>query len=214
MHIYRLLFEKFGPQHWWPADTPFEVMVGAILTQFVSWKNVVQAIDQLKAAGLLSVTGIYAAETGQLEELIRCTRFYKQKAKKLKALCAHIVDKYAGELERFLALPKEILREELLSLYGIGPETADSIILYAANQPVFVVDSYTRRIFSRLGIFNPQISYQDMQRYFTAHLVEDVALFNEYHALIDHLGNGICLAKKPLCADCPLDTVCAKKIEN
>lgn len=202
------MYKHFGPRHWWPAETRFEVIVGAILTQFVSWKNVTIAIDNLKNSGLLSIEGICKAESEELEELIRSTRFYKQKAKKLKGFCKHVKDKYNGVLNEFLSKDMLELRNELLSLYGIGEETADSIILYAAEKPIFVVDAYTRRIYSRLGFFNEDISYREMQDFFMDNLKHDVQMFNEYHALIDGVGNNFCSNTKPKCNKCPLERVC------
>jgi endonuclease-3 related protein len=208
MQIFNIMYEKLGPQNWWPADSPFEVVIGAILTQFVSWRNVGKAILGLKEKNLLSVEGICGVETSKLEEIIISTRFYKQKAKKLKAFCQHVKDKHGGSLERLFNQQIIALREELLSLYGIGEETADSIILYAAEMPIFVVDAYTRRIFSRLGFFDEKISYSKMQRFFMDSLKHDVQLFNEYHALIDAVGNRYCSTKKPDCGRCPLAGVC------
>ena len=209
LEIYGLMYSHFGPRRWWPAEEPFEVIIGAILTQFVSWKNAAAAIDNLKRRGLLSIDGICAESGESLEELIKCTRFYKQKARKLKVFCMHLKERYGGKLD--LLFDKDIweLRRELLSLYGIGEETADSIILYAAEKPIFVVDAYTRRIFGRLGIFKEDITYGKMQMFFMEKLEPDVRLYNEYHALIDGVGNSYCSAKNPLCGGCPLNCICA-----
>ncbi len=204
MEIYYRMYRHFGPRGWWPAETPFEVIIGAVLTQFVSWRNVERAIANLKDSNMLSIDAICDVDTAVLEEHIRSTRFYKQKAKKLKVFCNHLKKNYGGRLEDFFKKPVEELRSELLSLYGIGEETADSIILYAAQKPVFVVDSYTRRIFSRLGFFSEDIKYGDMQNFFMDNLTHETALFNEYHALIDAAGNRYCSARKPDCPGCPL----------
>lgn len=211
MEIYGLMYAQLGPRHWWPAETKFEVVIGAILTQFVSWKNVTAAITNLKSRGLLCPDGICEVETGILEELIRCTRFYKQKAKKLKAFCCHVKYNFGGDLDSFLERELYTLRSDLLSLYGIGEETADSIILYAAQKPIFVVDAYTRRIFNRLGFFGENVSYKDMQEFFMDNLEHDTKLFNEYHALIVGVGNGFCFNKNPRCDKCPLCDVCGKR---
>jgi endonuclease-3 related protein len=202
------MYDANGSRHWWPAKTKFEVIVGAILTQFVSWKNVVSAIDNLKREDLLSIDGICGVENEQLEELIKCTRFYKQKARKLKEFCFHIRNFYSGSLENFFDKDIYSLRNELLSLYGIGEETADCIILYSAEKPIFVVDAYTRRVFLRLGYFNENISYRDMQRFFMDNLEHDTGFFNEYHAQIDGVGSHYCFSKKPDCIGCSLKSVC------
>lgn len=208
MHIYELMYAKTGPRHWWPAETRFEVVVGAILTQFVSWKNVETAIGNLKKRNLLSMDGICEVDPRELEELIRCTRFYKQKVRKLREFCTYARDNYGGSLDKFFDKDLYRLREELLSLYGIGEETADSIILYAAEKPIFVVDAYTRRIFNRLGFFDEDVSYRDMQKFFMDNLEHDVKLFNEYHAQIDGVGNRYCDSRKPKCGECPLGGMC------
>ncbi|MCR4434716.1 MAG: endonuclease III domain-containing protein [Clostridiales bacterium] len=214
LHIYNLMYEKAGPKNWWPADTSFEVAVGAILTQFVSWKNVVTAIDNLKAQQLLSVEGICEADDERLEELIRSTRFYKQKVRKLKSFCMLLREKYGSCPDRFFEQEMYALREELLKLYGIGEETADCIILYAAEKPIFVVDAYTRRIFNRLGFFEENIRYREMQEFFMGNLPHDTRLFNEFHAQIDGIGGHYCFSKKPDCMECPLGVLCKFKKSN
>jgi endonuclease-3 related protein len=212
LKICHALLNHFGPRNWWPAETKFEVIVGAILTQFVAWRNVEQAISALKQNNLLSPKAIYEAEDSIIEEMIRPTRFYKQKRERLKEFCGVLVKKYDGDLNRFLNQDVKSLRKELLSIKGIGPETADSIMLYAGEKPVFVVDAYTRRIFHRLGYFKPNIDYNSMQEFFVKHLPRDVELYNEYHALIDALGNKVC-KKVPVCKECPLTNSC-KFYEN
>lgn len=207
LKIYQTLLDHFGPRNWWPAETRFEVIVGAILTQFVAWRNVEQAISALKQKNLISPRALYEAEDRIIEELIRPTRFYKQKRERLKEFCEVLIKKYNGDLNRFFNQDLESLREELLDIKGIGPETADTIMLYAAEKPVFVVDAYTRRIFHRLGYFEPNIDYNSMQEFFIKHLPRDVELYNEYHALIDALGNKAC-RKTPVCKECPLTKSC------
>ncbi|MFZ5990118.1 MAG: endonuclease III domain-containing protein [Bacillota bacterium] len=213
MHIYDLMYGKVGPRNWWPADTRFEVIIGAILTQFVSWKNVTKAIENLKNEDLLSLEGICHVDTEWLEELIRCTRFYKQKARKLREFCLHVQNNYDGKIEKLFDKDIYELRKELLSLYGIGEETADCIILYAAEKPIFVVDSYTRRVFGRLGFFKEDVTYKEMQKFFMDNLQHDVRLFNEYHAQIDGIGSCYCDGKKPKCSECPLKSVCVNMID-
>lgn len=207
LEIYEALYKHFGPRNWWPAETRFEVVVGALLAQFVSWKNVQKAISNLKSKNMLNPTVILNAEDELVETLIKPTRFYKQKTRKLKEFCYVLKHKYKGSLDNLFRLDMSSLRKELLSIKGIGPETADSIMLYAAEKPVFVVDTYTKRIFQRLGYFESDIDYHSMQKFFAENLPEDVSLYNEYHALIDALGNGIC-KNKPLCIDCPLTRFC------
>ena len=206
--LYQLLFDRFGSRRWWPAETPFEVIVGAILTQNVAWKNVEKAIANLKGAGLLDPAALYAVSAGELEPLIRSTGYFRAKAKKLKAFVAHLHERYDGSLERMWTRPLAELRAELLAIYGIGPETADAILCYAGGYPVMVVDAYTRRVFCRLGLASPAASYGELQRLFMANLPPDARLFNEYHALIDALAHGVCLKRAPLCGRCPLAGVC------
>ncbi len=209
MDVYRRLSAHFGPRHWWPADTPFEVIVGAILTQQVAWRNVEQAIGNLKEAGHLSVDGILSLSEEKLGLLIRPTRYYNQKARRLREICRLIQDNFAGDVEAFLNQEAAALRAQLLAVRGIGKETADSIVLYAAGHPVFVVDQYTHRILQRLGLAHGRESYDDLQRLFTSNLPRDAALFNEYHALLVALGHHICLKARPRCEVCPLGDVCA-----
>jgi endonuclease-3 related protein len=208
MEIYNRLYSYFGPRHWWPADTPFEVIVGAILTQNVSWRSAAAAVTNIKEAGLLSPQELLSCPQQHLAFLVHPARYHNQKAKKLKAFCRVVVEEYGGDLDALLALEIERLRPYLLKIYGIGPETADTIILYAAEQPIFVIDAYTKRIFSRLGYCPEQINYQEMQQFFMTHLPPDVKLYNEYHAQIDALGHHICLKSKPRCMECPLADLC------
>jgi endonuclease-3 related protein len=202
--IYAGLSAFFGPQGWWPAETPFEVILGAILTQNTAWKNVAAAISNLRRHDLLIFENICRVYPQHLAVLIRSSGFYNQKAKKIKNFCNHVLTKWGGSLENFLALDLEPLRSELLSIRGIGPETADSIILYAAFKPSFVVDTYTYRIFSRHGWVEESIGYEDLREYFMGALDADLALFQEFHALIVRTGHLYC-RKKALCSGCPLN---------
>lgn len=204
LEIFQELLDHFGPRHWWPGETALEVIVGAILTQNVAWNNVEKAINNLKEEGLLSIGGLIKTRVEKLGNLIRPARYYNQKAARLKAFAELVNIKYEGDLEKLLSLSTPELRMELLALKGIGPETADSILLYAANRPIFVVDAYTKRIFQRLGYLEADVGYSVVQDFFTSNLPCETYLFNEYHALIVALGNRICLARRPLCQKCPL----------
>jgi endonuclease-3 related protein len=205
--IYELLYAAYGPQYWWPGDSEFEIIVGAILTQSAAWSNVERALANLAAAGALSPEGLAVLSEGELADLIRPSGYYNAKARKLKAF-VRLLDERAGrDLGRLLALPAAELRTLLLGTHGIGPETADSILLYAAGRPVFVIDAYTRRTFSRLGL-SPEIdSYASWQRQFSELLPPDAKIFNEYHALIVRHGKEVC-RKRPLCHACPLSVIC------
>ncbi len=204
--IFRQLFACFGPQHWWPGDTPFEVMVGAILTQSASWHNVELAIESLKQAGSLSPKALRQIPMADLAGHIHSSGYYNAKAKKLKAMVKWLGG-YEDDLERAFAGELDDKRNELLGIHGIGPETADSILLYAGGKPVFVIDAYTRRITERIGIAPQKDSYNAFQRLFTSNLEQDARLFNEYHALLVKLGKDVC-RKKPLCPVCCLREIC------
>jgi len=206
--IYERLFAVYGPQGWWPGDSPFEVIVGAILTQNTAWSNVERAIANLRAAGALTPAGLLALTTEETARLVRPAGYFNTKARKLRAVVEFLDQEYGGDLDRLFALDTATLRETLLSLYGIGPETADSILLYAAGRPVFVVDAYTRRIFSRLGLVPETVTYHDLQALFSDHLPSDVSLFNEYHALIVRHGKVRCTSRQPGCDSCPLSEGC------
>jgi len=201
--VFDTLFQAYGPQHWWPGETPFEVVIGAILTQNTSWTNVEKAINNLKQEELLTPTGIRDLETDELARLIRPSGYFNIKAKRLKAFITFLFDEFDGDLERMSSLDLKRLRHLLLEVKGIGPETADSILLYAGNYPVFVVDAYTRRIFSRLGILLEEHTYHQVQYFFMQNLERDVKLFNEYHALIVNHAKEHCRTK-PICTGCPL----------
>ncbi|HOO56863.1 MAG TPA: endonuclease III domain-containing protein [bacterium] len=203
MAMYRSMLDQFGPRGWWPGKTRFEICTGAILTQNTAWRNVRKAINNLKSARALNIKSVHDMETSQLAELIVPSGYYNIKAKRLKYFVEFVYSESGGSLTRLFSLPVMELREKLLSVNGIGKETADSIILYAAKKPIFVVDAYTRRIGSRHGLFPEDSDYDDMRLYFTARLPEDTALFNEYHALIVGVGNAYC-GRKPDCENCPL----------
>ncbi len=209
IEVYQRLYQAYGPQHWWPGDTPFEVMVGAVLTQNTAWGNVERAIANLKASGRLSCRGILTLSDAALAELIRPAGYFNVKARRLKALCTFLDTEGAAEqpdaMRDTATLPE--LRRRLLAVHGVGEETADSILLYALGLPVFVVDAYTRRIFSRLKLIAGDESYARIQQSFEAALPREVALYNEYHALIVHLGKTVC-RPRPRCAECPLRVVC------
>ena len=205
--IYRRLLDRFGPQQWWPADEPFEVIIGAILTQSAAWGNVEKAIKNLRGAGALSSRALRKLPQAKLAELVYPCGYYNAKALKLKAFALWLGNHYQDDLDKLFALDADNLRHQLLSVHGIGPETADSIILYAAGKPVFVIDAYTRRIFSRLGLAPERDSYAAYQALFTDNLPGDTKLFNEYHALLVCLGKNVC-RRQPLCADCCLNDIC------
>ncbi|AQU06540.1 endonuclease [Dehalococcoides mccartyi] len=205
--IYQRLLKKYGPQHWWPAESRFEMMAGAVLTQSAAWTNVEKAISRLKEANLLSAEAILQAADSALAESIRPSGYFNVKVRKLKALSNWLQTGYGGQAEKLLEIESSVLRNELLSVWGIGEETADSILLYACGKPVFVIDAYTRRIFSRLGLTEKEAGYDHLQRLFTANLAADAALYNEYHALIVRHAKEHCRVK-PCCEGCVLKDVC------
>ncbi len=207
LDVYQRLYAAYGPQRWWPGDTPFEVIVGAILTQSAAWTNVEKAIANLKAADALSAAGLARPSEEELARMVYPAGYFNAKARKLKAFVEMMRSSFGGEVERLLAAPQEELRGLLLNTHGIGPETADSILLYAAGRPTFVIDAYTRRLFRRLGVAAPQESYESWQSLFMANLEADAPLFNEYHALIVRHGKGVC-RREPRCEGCPLLEVC------
>jgi len=204
MEIFNLLYDAFGPRHWWPGDSPFEVIVGAILTQNTTWKNVEKAINNLKRANLLEPKALYRLPYEILVDLIHPVGFFNIKAKRLKAFLNFLFEEFQGNLEEMFSLEMEGLRKKLLSIPGIGPETADSILLYAGGKPSFVVDAYTRRILSRHGLIHEEASYEEIRELFMDHLPSNVGLFNEYHALLVELGKRFCKTK-PHCKGCPLE---------
>jgi endonuclease-3 related protein len=204
--IYNALLAAFGHQHWWPAETPFETMIGAILAQNVSWMNAAQAVRNLESAGMLDPDLLAGADTADIAHLIVPSRFYNQKAERIREFARVYVAEFQADPAAMAAVETGALRERLLGLRGLGKETVDTILLYACEKPVFVVDAYTRRIFSRYGLLPEGASYDHMQRLFRENLEEDVALFNDYHAQIVRLGNTIC-RKSPLCDRCPVRVI-------
>ena len=201
--LYEQLYEHFGPQQWWPGESPFEVMVGAVLTQNTSWKNVARAIENLRQAELLDPLSLYELDVEELAELIRPAGYFRLKARRLRNLLSLIVERYGGSLDAMFAVDLPTLREQLLSVNGIGPETADSILLYAAEKPTFVVDTYTHRVLSRHGLIEPEADYHRIQQFFHDELPSDVPLYNEFHALLVRVGNAHC-RRTPKCEGCPL----------
>ncbi len=206
MQIYNLLFTAFGPQNWWPAETDLEMMIGAILTQNTSWSNVEKAIQNLKEKDLVSIKGLSDTPAPILAEYIRPAGYYNLKVRRLKNLISLIHDKHDGDLNSLFSLDTETIRKELLSVKGIGLETADSMILYAAGRALFVVDTYTHRILSRHNLIEEEAGYFEVQMLFMDTLPHDVELFKEFHALLVKTGKDFC-RRKPLCPDCPLEKV-------
>ncbi len=202
--FYRRLFNAFGPQHWWPAETDFEVMVGAILTQSTSWANVEKALDNLKKKRLLDARKLRGLSHKRLASLIRSAGYYNIKARRLKSFLDFFFNRYGASIRRMKATGERRLRQELLGINGVGQETADSILLYALGKPVFVVDAYTKRILGRHGMIAADSDYSQVQDLFTTSLKKDAKLFNEFHALLVRLGKEYCLKKRPKCKDCPL----------
>lgn len=208
MHLTLEIFERlhaaFGPQHWWPGQTPFEVIVGAVLVQNTSWKNVEQAIDNLRDEGVMTVQKLYALPERELAEAIRPAGYFQVKARRLRNLLRLLVQEFDGSLDAMFATDMAMLREQLLRVNGIGPETADAILLYAGNLPTFVVDTYTHRILARHGWIGYDADYHKIKDYFEDSLPQDVELYNEYHALLVRLGKEYCRRTLPKCEGCPL----------
>ncbi len=204
--LYTRLFDAYGEQHWWPAEAPFEVMVGTILTQNTAWSNVEKAITALKKAGALHPEALRTRPLSELAELIRPSGYFNAKARKLRELGDYLGEQKDDIGSLFASRPPHELREELLSVHGIGPETADSMLLYAGNLPSFVIDAYTMRILGRLGIIDAEdsLTYGEAQTLFHEALPRDAGLFNEYHALFVAHGKGVCTTRRPLCDSCTL----------
>lgn len=209
LKIYKALFERFGARHWWPGRTRLEIIIGAILTQNTAWTNVEKAIKNLKKEKLLSVKGLTEISEKKLAKLIKPAGYYNIKAQRVKFFLEFLDTRYNGSIKKMFERESRSLRDELLNIKGIGPETADSILLYAGEKPVFVIDAYTKRIFSRHGYINEDAPYNEAQDLFLKNLPTNVKLFNEFHALIVELGKNLCRAKKPLCSECPI-----RRIQN
>ena len=206
--IYNILNLHYGPQYWWPADTPFEVMIGAVLVQNTTWKNASAAISRLKQAGLMTPSAIHKISTDELASNIVSSGYFNIKAKRLKALCQWLVEQ--GDTDQLKKRPIKTLRSDLLGIHGIGPETADDILLYALDKAVFIIDTYTRRLFSRLGLLQQDDSYENLRRCFEQALDEDVEAYKQYHALIVVHAKDIC-RKQPQCERCCLAKQCVGK---
>ena len=201
--IYRKLYACYGPQYWWPGGSPFEIMLGAVLTQNTAWSNVEKAIENLKTAGLLDLLSLLRTPEAELAQYIRPAGYFNVKARRLLSLC-----RFLAEHEDLTSLHDHELRERLLAVHGIGPETADDILLYAFARPVFVIDAYTRRLFSRLGLVEPDTGYETLRRDVEQTLGPDAPLYNEYHALIVRHAKEICRSR-PICDRCCLNSLCA-----
>ncbi len=207
MNIYDRLYAHFGPSHWWPGDSPLEIMVGAILTQNTAWNNVERAIERLKSEGALSAAVLHLVDEVILSDWIRPAGYYRIKARRLKNFFDFYMKEYQGKIKNIKNQPLEFLRPQLLSVNGIGPETADSILLYALGMPAFVVDAYTYRIFSRHQLIDEEIGYEELHDYFMENLPSDPQLYNEFHALLVRLGKEFCRKKSPRCEECPLNEI-------
>lgn len=204
--FYQRLYDTFGPQDWWPGETPFEVIIGAILTQNTNWRNVERALTNLKDHGALTPQALRELPEEQLAALIRPAGYFNVKARRVKNFIDYVFTNYDGDLEGMAAVPTRALRAQILSVNGIGPETADSILLYAFDRPVFVVDAYTKRLLYRHGLIGRDADYAAMQDLFVRSLDEDRQMFNEYHALIVRIGKDFCKTV-PRCEHCPLNGI-------
>ena len=205
--IYERLLDHYGPQHWWPAKTDFEVVVGALLMQQTAWANVERAIANLRKEGLLDPHALATASVTRIRRAVRVAGLYRTKPGRLKSFCRHLVERSDGDLRSFFCGPTEAARADLLAQPGVGPETADSLLLYAGHHPVFVVDAYTVRIGRRVGLFRTE-RYDAVQRYFEDRLPRDASLFREFHALLVLHAKTFCRVR-PRCAGCPVRTLCA-----
>ena len=201
--IYQKLYSSIGPRHWWPGDSPFEVIIGAILTQNTSWKNVEIAIRALKEKNLLDPLKLFNVGDRLLANTIKSSGFFNIKAKRIKTFMRFLFENYQGSLKKMFSESLTPLREKLLKINGIGPETADSILLYAGGKPIFVVDAYTKRILARHNLISKTASYSEIQELFMENLKKDAGMFNEYHALLVYTGKYFC-KKTPNCENCPM----------
>lgn len=205
MQMYQAMHEHFGHQQWWPGDGALEICLGAILTQNTNWKNVEKALENLRQTDCIDITSLLTMPVDELAELIRPAGYYNIKAKRIRNFLGHIHSQFGDDIESFLQQSISTLREELLGITGIGRETADSIILYAAGKPTFVVDAYTVRIFVRHGLLLPEDDYETIKDFFESYLPQDADLFNDYHAQIVAVGKNFCKKSKTLCEKCPLN---------
>ncbi|MCX7856623.1 MAG: endonuclease III domain-containing protein [Deltaproteobacteria bacterium] len=203
--VFERLLKAYGKRNWWPAESPLEVMIGCILTQNTAWKNVEKAIANMKKKNLIDLHALRSIDVGELSEVIRPVGFYTLKAKRLKALVDFLFDEFKGDLELMKRMDQHTLRKRLLGVDGVGPETADSILLYALEKPIFVVDAYTRRFLINHGLFDGRAKYERIQAFFMSNLPEDTYIYNEFHALIVYLGQKHC-RKVPICKGCPLES--------
>ncbi len=212
LEIYQRLLDRYSRQNWWPSDSRFEIIVGAILTQNTNWSNVEKAINNLKKNNLLTPEEMYQCDSQILAELIRPSGYYNIKTKRIKNFLKWLFENYDGQIEALEPLETSYLREELLGINGIGKETADSILLYGLEKPTFIVDAYTARIFGRHGLIDSYWGYDEIKELFESNLDKDAKLYNEYHALIVTLGKEHC-KKRPICKGCPLESL-AHEIEE
>ncbi len=206
LEIYKRLLERYSKQDWWPSESRFEVIIGAILTQNTNWRNVEKAIENLKKANILTAEKMYQCNSQTLAELIRPSGYYNIKTKRIKNFLEWLFENYDGQIETLEPIETSCLREELLSINGIGKETADSILLYGLEKPTFIVDSYTARVLGRHGLIDSYCGYDDIKELFESNLDKDAKLYNEYHALIVTLGKEHC-KKRPICDGCPLESL-------
>ncbi len=209
LRMYNLLYSCFGPQNWWPAESRLEVIVGAVLTQNTNWQNVEKAIDSLKKSGFLTLEKLKEISVSQLAQLIRPAGYFNVKAIRLKNLIDFIDKNYGGDLDKMFSEDLYRLRNDLLTVKGLGMETVDSILLYAGNKPIFVIDAYTKRIFSRCGLCFDDVSYEELQDLITRSIPVDVKLYNEFHALLVKLGKNFCKKRNPDCQNCPIKEICS-----
>ena len=207
LEVYDRLLDRYGPQNWWPADSRFEIIIGAVLTQAAAWTNVEKALNRLKAAEVFSPQALRQIPEGDLAGLIYSAGYFNVKARKLKAVAAYLGERFNDDIDAMLLQEAGGLRRELLAVYGLGEETVDDILLYVAEKPYFVIDAYTRRITERLGLSSARDSYGTHQALFMEHLPQDAILFNEYHALLDEHAKAAC-RKEPLCRECCLLDLC------
>jgi len=211
LEIYKILLNHFGHQNWWPAETRDEIIIGSILTQSVSWQNVDKALNNLQQNNLLSIEALHNTTAEEIAPLIIPTLYHNVKAKKLKNFSDFLYEKYEGNLDKLFSVSLPKLRKEVLSISGIGEETADCILLYVGQKPSFVIDAYTKRIFHRLGYTDDNISYHQLQKFITDRIPLDLDLYQDFHAQLVMLGKDFC-KPKPKCEGCTLEGVCKKRI--